>query len=256
MITLNSMVKKGEHRLLTLLRKAFSSHQFLENSLNQLIWRLGCPSELKFWETYLRTKGLRWPEDFLYRCDPHSELQNYITDLIDAPPGSEVRILDAGAGPLTSLGKRWEGRQIHITAVDPLAREYDRLLTRYHVRPPVRTTFADAEKLLEFLPPNHFDLVHARNSIDHSYDPLLAIQQMIAVVKLNCFVFLQHVINEGENQKYRGLHQWNFFTHRGDFLVGNPHRTINITREFRGIAEVNCQVSENNWIVTKIRKKG
>ena len=220
-----------------------------------MIWRLGLYVEgPRFWDTWLKTKGGENPDSFVFRTDPHSELQGCVIELLDAPIGSEVKILDVGAGPLTCLGKRWEGRRVSITAVDPLAKEYERLLKKHNVKPLVRTTFARAEELLAVFPPNSFDLVHAQNSIDHCYDPMLAIQQMIAVVKPDRFVCLRHILNVGERHSYYGLHQWNFFAHEGDFLVSNPHKRINITKELSKVAEVSVTV-KGNWITARIRKR-
>jgi hypothetical protein len=99
-------------------------------------------------------------------------LQEYLTKLIEAPPGFRVEILDVGAGPLTVLGKKWPGRDVRITAVDANAAEYDGLLAKHGIKPFCRTKFGYAEDLASVVPLSAFDLVHARNCIDHSKDPL------------------------------------------------------------------------------------
>jgi len=48
---------------------------------------------------------------------------------------------------------------------------------------------------------NEFDLVIARNSLDHARDSLVAIQRMLFVAKPNSYVLLDHRVNEGEKQK-------------------------------------------------------
>ena len=75
----------------------------------------------------LRTGGAEWAGDFKRRFDPNSEL------LVDPryvilPTEGELHILDVGAGPITSVGKRRTGVDVHLTAVDPLADEYNALL--------------------------------------------------------------------------------------------------------------------------------
>jgi len=219
-----------------------------------LKWHLGLLFELRYWYRWIRTEGLEWPEDFKFLCDPNSRLQPRFLSLLRAPIGSTVRILDVGAGPLTFIGKCWEGRTVQVIAVDPLAKAYNLLCKMYQIRPPVRTTFAHAENLVGLFPPNYFDLVYGRNSIDHTLNPFLAIQQMIAVVKPDCFVFLQHFVKEGERSGYAGLHQWNFFANNGDFFLNNPRKKVDLTRELKEIGEVNCQF-EGKWLNAKIRKK-
>src|SRR5205823_466706 len=119
-----------------------------------------------------------------------------------APRGGMVSLADVGAGPLTWLGKSWPGRTVKIAAVDPLAEHYNRLLGEFGITPPIRTERAEAERLLTALPADHFDLVHARNTLVHSYDPLTAIGQMVAVVKPGGYVVLQHRANEGQGAGY------------------------------------------------------
>lgn len=216
-----------------------------------LTWRANLGEEVRFWNAYLKTQGLEWHEDYLRRLDPEAPLQPHVTELL---PEGDVSILDVGAGPLTKLGKVVEGRRIKITAVDPLADAYDKLLSKYNVTPPVRTTYGQAESLREQFPANHFDLVHAENCIDHSFNPLKAFEQMVEVVKTGCYVFARHEINEGENEGYAGLHQWNFFTERGEFLIGNrAGRPLNVSERLRDRAEVQCEV-EGRMLTVRMKR--
>ncbi|MEO0585675.1 MAG: methyltransferase domain-containing protein, partial [Bacteroidota bacterium] len=169
-------------------------------------WKAGIKSEVIFWNKYLRTSGLHWPETFRFRTDPDAMLQSRPAELL--PDHEAVQILDVGAGPFTYLGKKCEGREIKITAVDPLADEYDELLEKHNVEPPVRTIKVDGERLTETFEVDTFDLVFARNCIDHSYNPEQAILEMISVCKPDCYVLLEHRPNEAENERYVGLHQW------------------------------------------------
>ena len=75
------------------------------------------------------------------------------------------------------------------------------------------------------------DFVSARNSIDHTYDPLEAIKQMLRCVKENHIVAMDHVENEGKHQHYRGLHQWNLTLERGEFFIRGKGRVINVSSQ-------------------------
>src|SRR5688572_21872744 len=76
--------------------------------------------ELGFWERALMDPNRNWLQsEFKERTDTELEVQPFIKKLVDAPPGSRVRLLDVGAGPLTRLGKKWEGRSVEIVPVDP-----------------------------------------------------------------------------------------------------------------------------------------
>jgi SAM-dependent methyltransferase len=121
----------------------------------------------------------------------------------------------------------------------------------------VRTVFAEAEKLTESFPENSFDLVSARNSIDHTYDPLEAIKQMLRCVKENHILAMDHVENEGNNQHYRGLHQWDLTVERAEFLIRGKGRVINVSRELASLGEFKCSRRQGlaTWITVEVRKK-
>src|ERR1700722_20359750 len=86
-------------------------------------WQGELKSEVSFWDGWIASN---WggTDDWQRLLDPERELESRFTDLINAPPGATVRVLDVGAGPLCGLGPRWSGRELAIRAVDPLADEY------------------------------------------------------------------------------------------------------------------------------------
>ena len=221
-------------------------------------WTTGLPAELQFWEKALKDGGRSWNEsEYRKRTDPKLELQEELKQLIPSAPGALVRILDVGAGPLTTLGKHWPGRNLEIVAVDPLAEQYAAMLARIPVRPLVPVVFAHAEKLLDHFPANSFDLAHASNSLDHSYDPLAAISQMLAVVKPCCYVYLWHFSNEGTHESFSGLHQWNFDSVKNDFVISDGKARHSVTAQFKLTAKVTCETMEafgKPVVIAKLKK--
>jgi SAM-dependent methyltransferase len=176
------------------------------------------------------------------------------------PVQNDARILDVGAGPLTWLGKKHEGKSINITAIDPLADEYDRILEKYRIHPLVRTEKLAAENLMERFPADSFGLVFARNCIDHSFDPEKAILQMINVVETGGYVLLEHRPNEAENENYSGLHQWNFsMSPEGNFLISSKNDTVDMTRKYQGICIISSEIvyeyGDIDWLIVRIKKK-
>ncbi|MBI5388565.1 MAG: FkbM family methyltransferase [Verrucomicrobia bacterium] len=220
-------------------------------------WEQGIQEEVAFWDEYLQTRGNgSWEKEFAFRLQPEAPLQEHVTRWIEAAEGATVRILDVGAGPLSFLGKRWDGHTVELTAVDALGDHYAGLLRRHGVTPPVPTQRADAEELTVRFPVNHFDAVHARNCIDHSYEAPQAIDQMLAVVKPGGCVLLEHGLREGSTQNGQGFHQWDFFAADGEFIIEDrAGRRVNISRRYAGLAEVCCQVvPEKRWISVRLRK--
>jgi SAM-dependent methyltransferase len=221
-------------------------------------WKAGIKSEIQYWDAYFRTQGLQWTDTYKLRFNPDLPLQPRPASLL--PSQSEIHILDVGAGPLTWLGKKHEGENVNITAVDPLADEYDKILAKYHIEPLVRTRKLTAENLTKKFSSDTFGLVFARNCIDHSYNPETAILQMIDVTKSGGYVLLEHRPNEAENENYQGLHQWNFsMSSEGDFLVSSKSDTVNMTRKYAEIctmtSEIVYEFGEVDWLIVKIQKK-
>jgi SAM-dependent methyltransferase len=192
-------------------------------------WKLNIKSEIRFWDKCIRTNGLLWPDEYRLRLDPNLPLQNHIISLL--PQKDQIDILDVGAGPLTYIGKVYEKAKIAIIAVGPPADEYDRILKKYNVVPQVRTKKLDAEKLTTVFPPNSFDFVFARNCIDHSYSPEIALSEMLKVVKSGYYMLLMPRPDEAEKEQWQGLHQWNFSEKNWDFVISSKNSSINFSQK-------------------------
>jgi SAM-dependent methyltransferase len=221
-------------------------------------WKAGVKSEVRFWDAYFASEGAKKPEVYQLRFDPDLPLQPRPAALLSPQP--EIHILDVGAGPLTYLGKVFDGKPVAITAVDPLADEYDRIFEKYQIHPLVRSQNLAAEELTTRFAPNTFDLVFARNCIDHAYDPEKAILQMVEVVKPGRYVLLEHKPNEAENSSYSGLHQWNFsLSPEGDFLISSKAGQVNVTKKYADVCTVTGEIviegGANDWLITRIQKK-
>ena len=212
-------------------------------------WDQGLPEELQAWEFMLSNQGRNWVEsEYRYRLDPGSELQDEYKKLIEAPAGGPpLRLLDVGAGPLTSFGKRWTGRTLEIFPVDPLADEYNALLARLGLRAPAPSRPGHGEKLSGQFEENFFDLALASNSLDHCYDPLLVIRHMLTLVKPGGHVFLGHFANEGVQAGYTGLHQWDFSIQQGDMLLSDGRGQRHSLRAVFGeVAVLECELQQ--WV--------
>lgn len=219
----------------------------------RLRWLVAKKSEASYWDQFFASKGAAWPDDYAYRTDPRAKVTPDVGALL--ADSETLNILDVGAGPLTILGKVFNGRKLNIRAVDPLADEYDAILERHGITPIVRTEKMAGEELSQHLPVGHFDLVFAQNCIDHSVDPVRSILEMLKVVKPGRYVYLKHSQNEAVKENWVGLHQWNFAEEVGDFMVSSRTTRVNFTRDFAHIAETTCTVDKSiDWVNVKIRK--
>jgi SAM-dependent methyltransferase len=223
------------------------------------LWHEDVPAEVEFWRRYLLTRGSDWPDEYRHRVDPIAALSEpLVADRLGRFAGSAVSILDVGAGPLTILGKRYPDRKLHITAVDPLAEDYDRILAEAQVEPTVRTTPCAGEALVDRFGEAAFDVVYARNAIDHTVHPVDIIQNMVAVARPGGFVALRHYRDEGVSTGWVQLQQWNFDVRGGDLFVWGRQATHNITQLLADQATTNCWIDPSSdktpWVLAVIDK--
>jgi SAM-dependent methyltransferase len=176
---------------------------------------------------------------------------SFVLEHITSQSKTEIRIIDVGAGPITKIGYTVPRKILRIVAVDPLAKHYDSLLRRNGTFLPVSTIQGDGENLLQQFPARSFDLAYACNALDHSYDPLTIMQNMIHLVRTGGHVLLRHFRNEAKVGAYHGLHQWNFDCRDGRFMVWQPNSIIDVGDRFGQQIELSCSIEKagifDNW---------
>ncbi len=216
-------------------------------------WEKGKDPEIRHWTEYLLAK-IRDNESEKYRIDPQWPLSKEVTDFLPASGNQPIQILDVGAGPLTTLGKVWSDRKVSIFAVDALADIYGQVLDQAKIVPPIRTTFAEAERLSEQFPANHFDFIYCSNALDHCYNPLKAIQSMIEVLKPGSYILLTHFPNEAENEAYGGFHQWNLWAYQEHFIIWNREDLCHVNKIFERVARIKMMQNDEQRVVCHVRK--
>jgi SAM-dependent methyltransferase len=216
--------------------------------LSSVAWRLGLDEERRFWDEYLATGGLHWPEEFARRTSPDTELEPAVEARLATVTDRVPRVLDVGSGPLTALGRRPGGEPMDLVAIDPLADWYGTLYRRHGLEPRVRPRSGRAEEVAALYPDGHFDLVFCRNALDHGVDPVRGIDQMLAVTRPGGWVHLEHAEREGANQHYRGLHQWDLEEVDGRLVVGHRERTTDVTVRLAGRATVVAETDAEGWV--------
>ncbi|WP_036283027.1 bifunctional 2-polyprenyl-6-hydroxyphenol methylase/3-demethylubiquinol 3-O-methyltransferase UbiG [Methylocystis sp. ATCC 49242] len=204
------------------------------------VWAEGIEYECQFWAQWFQTAGREWPEEFIQRMKPDTPMDERMEMVIGRlAAGDGIRILDVGAGPSTSLGTQSKQGRIYLKAVDPLASLYDEIISASGYSPPVRTGFAPAEALYLALDGSErFDIVHCRNALDHSINPLVGILNMLSVTKPGGLVYLRHIPNEAERENYCGFHQFNLEVDSDDFLIWNKRWRWNVGEWLHEIAKV------------------
>lgn len=219
------------------------------------IWERGLSSELGFWEEYFRTEGRQFPDGYRIRRDPDAPIADpLLLRAIDRSSSDPVRILDVGSGPLTAVGRhdpRHSDRRIEIIPTDPLAEEYDRLMERFGVTPPVRSRPCRGEDIVTTFGASTFDVAHARNSVDHSADPTVILRNMADAVTPHGSIVLHHFRREGEKAQYADLHQWNFDLEDGRLIIWSKRRRHDVGETLGEGATVTAgieRIAGRDWV--------
>jgi SAM-dependent methyltransferase len=217
-------------------------------------WRRGIGDELRFWRRWMETRGLEWPDDFHQRFAGGYDMSWLVAEVdcgIDRPAPV---IVDIGSGPVTTFGLGGPpGRRARLHAVDPLAYQYAYLLDAHKLAPPVRTEFGIAEDLSSHFDRDYADIVYSNNALDHSFDPLRSIEEMLHVTRPTGLVFLRHRRNEAEHENYSGLHQWNFDIRNGAFIIRSREHTIDVQAYIGELAS--CEsVLDGDFVLVRLRK--
>jgi SAM-dependent methyltransferase len=183
-------------------------------------------AEVAFWDSWFDRSDANLDE----RLDS-ALTDRLVVECLTRIPHDDVSIIDVGAGPLTTLGTAGAGKRISLTAVDPLADQYARILYERSITPPVKTEQCSGEELLVRFDPESFDVAFAENALDHSLDPLAIIKNMVSLVKAGGFVVLRHNSNQAERVDYATLHQWNFEEQEGRCIIWREgvHRDLGST---------------------------
>jgi len=247
----------------------------------QVRWTRGLESEADFWRHKLSLDPTENSSlERLHRWLATGEVTWFLDDICifvsdalarrglgrgigHAPP----RILNAGSGPFAprplECALHWpltenasvtpKATTVPIVSADGLARFYLRVLDENGFMPPYTPVQCPAEELHMCFPPGHFDVVHMRNALDHTFDPLLGVERMLHIVRPGGWVLLRHARNEGVPGKFRnGLHQWGFDvaskSNATHFVIWNPELRADVTAHLLGMglaAEVRSELRDH-----------
>jgi len=215
-------------------------------------------ADARKWLVAARDGDAEARDDVVWRLDPAADFaqRQYIGEYLraHAPPGAAVSMLDVGAGPMTFLPKAWITRTVRITAIDPLATQYSGLLSEGKLAAPVPTTPGKAETLRDSFAKNEFDAVFTRNALEQFEDPLLALRQMLAVVKPGHWVLVLQEGMRDEAQQRRG--PWVLREEDDELLMSiGDGKSLDLRDELGDAADVRVTRSWHwPWFLAAFRK--
>jgi SAM-dependent methyltransferase len=248
-------LRKNEALTGALVRTAGRLQSLRDGSLSyRERWSKRNSHESGYWTDALAAPDAQ--QRFGNRLDPEAEISGLaLRRAVGEIDRDEVSILDVGSGPLSSVGKRYPGKKIAVTAVDALAESYVAALRKAEIEPLVPPAPVAGEDLLDYFGPESFDVTFMSNALDHTADPLLVIRNLIEVTKRDGRVALRHMKNEGESNGYFGIHLWNIECRDGRFVIWNREVTNDIASLFADSCEVECWVEGEKGVEVLIRRR-
>ena len=198
-------------------------------------WSDDIAEEIDYWREALRDPGAELRERFDARR-PFRDLEA----VEHLAQDGVLRVLDVGSGPCSTLGFTHPECRIDLVPVDALAIEYAQLLGELGLRAPAPPIRVDGEHLLEVFPPGSFDCAYSINAIDHCYDPLQALENMLTLVRPGGAVTLNHFEYAGRHEGYEGLHNWDLFIEGERLILADRDRArvVDVGEHFAGTAEL------------------
>lgn len=234
------------------IQRSINSEDVIDTNFNK--WLQGIPYEVAFWQSYYGNKRRRkdlfeWSmfnkpcllDDF--------DIENYIKNCKSPNP----RLLDVGCALSYVFGNIINGKQANVSYVDPLAPFYNQILKRYKINRPY-ITFGMIESLSASFDKNSIDFIHVRNALDHCANPLQGIIQCLICLKIGGVLYLNHFVNEAENEGYRGFHQFNISSVDQQLVIWNKNTRVNVTEFCKDFATVETSITQFGRIVAVITK--
>lgn len=226
-------------------------------------WLKGIPYEIAFWKSYYGHKNSL---EQLFSWSSYGKeclLDNFDIQAYAALCPGEPRFVDLGCSLSYTFGTEFRSKPVCIERIDPLATFYNRILDKSRVDRP-RIKFGMIENISTIYQAGSIDLIHIRNALDHCANPMLGIIESLVCLRdgngkdgsEGGILYLHHHRNEAEGEAYRGFHQYNIDSRDGRLVLWNREVCIDVADALKGIATVQCSVTEHGHIVAVIQKTG
>jgi SAM-dependent methyltransferase len=180
-----------------------------EDSSARARWSANLDDEATFWRSWF-VDG-EFADDRVLRRKMASDglFPEGFAEVLGLAHGELLRVLDVGSGPISTLPTGAPNNPVELVCADALADVYNELLDEFGYDEVLRPVPIIGEELVSSFGERRFDYVHIANALDHCADPARTLSEMYRVCKTGGLIAVISVENEGERQRYQGLHQWN-----------------------------------------------
>ncbi|MEK6963903.1 MAG: NUDIX domain-containing protein [Nanoarchaeota archaeon] len=176
--------------------------------------------ELSWWDSHLQGKDA-YAEHLKDLLDPtrrHLRFPQPLRKYLKGQ-GNPIRGLEIGSGPTSTLAWAVDTGLLQLTAVDPLAEAYQRLLTgRGYDQYPVKPIDLSGEQLLSYFEPESFELIYMRNSLDHTQYPRIVLANAVELLAPGGILYIEGHVKEGTHARWQGLHKYDFIPREGSLI--------------------------------------
>ena len=220
----------------------------------------GLEGEVAFWKNWFHSQGSQWPDDYLARTtvgvSPSEILIQTLQEIVSKKNLDSVEICDIGSGPISVAANVFSKSNFQggrLTLFDPLANFYAKFLSEAGLNLP--TPIFGLGETLQCK--NTFDIIYARNSIDHSFDAPLAVLNLIDQVRVGGYCVFEHYENEALLENYDGIHHWNFEEIENDSWIWSPSTRINVSDLLSSYCDFEIQTTKDGQkpFITIVIKK-
>lgn len=199
----------------------------------------GSDIELNYWKNFVQTD--RFIDGW---CTPwkNSDLSEVVAGFITKNLSTDEMVLDCGSGPVSILNGLVSDFQ--LSAIDPLANDYMTIFEyeAYEIKPPFGIGVEDMEYLEKFF------IVHMRNALDHTQDPVKGFEKMYSAVKPGGYLIIHGFENEGEHARYEGLKQWNISVNDSNqLIITDKFQKVQMVREGAEYCHITTLEDGRKW---------
>lgn len=133
----------------------------------------------------------------------------------------KLTTLEIGSGPNSNLSYWTDNNLLEVTAIDPLADVYEKIMKKLDYKYPITPIKLKGEELLDYFREETFHIVFAQNSLDHSEDPIKCFNNASLLLKKGGLLFVCSNIKEGTRKSWTGMHKFDLYVENNKLLLAN-----------------------------------
>jgi SAM-dependent methyltransferase len=178
---------------------------------------------------------------FLKKSDPVGYLESCRTNDNAFPEGIREKVyrlrdevfkvdslltLEIGSGPNSNLSYWVDNKLLEVTAIDPLAPIYKKIMKKLNYQYPIAPIKLRGEDMLNFFEKESFHIIFAQNSLDHAENPIKCFKNAYLLLKKGGFLFICSNVKEGSRKSWTGMHKYDMFVENGEIFLANEKGEI------------------------------